>query len=413
MLDVSRLQSMRKILFFIKQTNKQLKKKWATLLLLFLFPLVIVGLLLSIVASLIIPVENEPIRVVLVDEDETRETKLFSTLLEEIASGNQFLKIVSLGKKDAIDLMDANEITVYFSFPAGFTKDLYKGNSVLIPIVGNPSKQTESLVVKEMIESLARVLSTAQATIITINDYARELEIPDDEREELIVKQFMDFTLYTLGKNKLLNEEVLTNSATSTPTHYYGLSGWFTVLTIWLLGFYLLTTREVQTSLEIRMRLLGVTVWQCVVARISVSLMGSAVLGTVAFILLSQFIQYELVALDYFRFSLFSLFYGLLFLIGIALLDVLVPSPKAVLLLQTLFAVVCILSSGAIIPTVYFPMAFEGLLPYFFANESMAWMIDIVLEGRNYADYTKLLIYSFLGLIVLWIATLSKERWSR
>ena len=409
---MNRLQSLRNILFFIHQTNKQLKEKWATLLLLFLFPLVIVGLLLSIVASLLIPAENEPIRVVLVDEDQTKETQLFSTLLEEIAVGNQFLQIISLDKEQAVDLMDANEITVYFSFPVGFTKDLYKGNSVKIPVVGNPSRRTESLVVKEMIESLTRILSTAQATIITINDYARELEIPDSEREEIVVKQFMDFTLYTLGKNKLLNEEVLTNIATSTPTHYYGLSSWFTILTIWLLGFYLVTTKDVQSSLEIRMSLLGVTLWQRIVTRISVALMGSAAFGTVAFILLIQVIQYELVAIDYVRFSLFSLFYGLLFLIGISLLEVLVPSRKSLLLLQTLFAAVCILSSGAIVPTIYFPMVFESLLPYLFAYESMEWMIDIVLEGRNYADYTKLLVYISVGLLVLWLVTLSKERWS-
>ncbi len=114
----------------MRQYNKQLKKKWATLLLLFLFPIVLIGSLLLLVAGLLLPEEDSPIRVALVDEDRTQETILFSGLLEETASDNQFIQIMSITKDNAEKLMAQNEISSYFIFPSGFTEDLYEGESV-------------------------------------------------------------------------------------------------------------------------------------------------------------------------------------------------------------------------------------------------------------------------------------------
>ena len=137
----------------MQQNHRQLKKKWGTLLLLFLFPIVLIGMLLGLVAGLLMPEESSPIRVALVDEDQTKESLLFSTLLEETAAGNPFIQIASLSESDAEQLMERNEISTYFSFPKGFTEDLYEGESVTIPIVGNPLRPTDSFVVKELVES--------------------------------------------------------------------------------------------------------------------------------------------------------------------------------------------------------------------------------------------------------------------
>lgn len=406
------LQSIRNILFFVKQYNKQLlKKKWATLLL-FLFPICLIGLLLVLIAGLIIPAENEPIRVVLVDEDETKESSLLTTLLEETASDNQFIQIDTKSKESAESLIENNEISAYFSFPKGFTADLYEGDSVTIPIVGNPSKPTESYVVKELVESMSRLLATAQANILTINEYAKKMDMPKEEREEMLLHQFMDFTFYTLGKNKLLDEEVINNVATSSPKHYYLLAGWFTLLSVWLLAFYTIAGKEEHAGMLVRMRLFGVTVWQRVFARILVALGGASLLAVLTFILIEQFVHFDLFMLDYLRFALFTLLYALLLLIGIAMIDVWISSRKMMLLFQSLFTFFIIFASGAIIPTLYFPQSIQVLLPFIFSYESMNWMIDIVLEERNYADFTFMMISTIIGILILWLSTMSKERWT-
>jgi len=390
-----------------------LKKKWVTLLLLFLFPIVLIGSLLVLVAGLLLPEENSPIRVALVDEDATQETILFSGLLEETASDNQFIQIVSITKDSAEKLIAQNQISSYFTFPSGFTEDLYEGESVTIPIVGNPSRPTDSFLVKELVESMMRYIAVAQSNILTINDYAKKTDMPKEERQEMMFQQFMDFSLFTLGKDKLLDEEVITNVVTSSPTHYYLLSGWLITMSVWLFAIYIVLGKEEHSSMLIRMKLFGVTIWQRIFARILVSLGYSLVIAAVTFSIADKFVGFELFPTDYLRFGVFTILYALLFLVGIALIDVLISSRKIVLLLQSLYTFLLIFTSGAVIPTLYFPQVIQGALPYFFSYVGFNWMIDIVLEGRNYADFIPLTVFATIGLLLLWLSTVGKERWIR
>ncbi len=397
----------------MRQYNKQLKKKWPTLLLLFLFPIVLIGSLLLLVVGLLLPEEDSLIRVALVDEDRTQETILFSGLLEETASDNQFIQIISITKDNAEKLMARNEISSYFIFSSGFTEDLYEGRSVTVPIVGNPARPTDSFLVKELVESMMRYISAAQSTILTINEYAKKTDMPKDERQKMMFQQFMDFSLYTLGKDKLLDEEVITNVATSSPTHYYILSGWLITVSVWLFAIYSVLGKDEHSSMLIRMKLFGVTMWQRILARVLVSLGYSLVAAAAAFFIANKFVGFELFVTDYLRFGLFTILYALLFLVGIAFINIWVSSRKVVLLLQSLYTFLLIFTSGAVIPTLYFPQVIQGVLPYFFSYVGLNWMIDIVLEGRNYANFTTLTVLAAIGLLLLWLSTVGKERWVR
>ena len=403
----------RRVLFFIQQYTKQLRKKWATLLLLFLFPIVLIGLLLGLVVGLLVPDAQSPIRVALVDEDDTKESRLFTGLLKETAMGGSYIQIIELSREQAQQLMVQNEISTYFSFPEGFTADLYEGESVTIPIVGNPARPTESFLVKELVESMARYIGAAQANILTIYDYAKQTDMSQEQRQELMLQQFMDFTLYTLGKDKLLDAEVLTNVATSSPLHYYVLAGWFMCLSIWVLAFYIILGKEEHPAMQIRLTLAGVTPWQRIIARMVVAMAGSIIYASILFVTVSQFVHYDLYVIDYARFAVFAVLYALLLLVGIALLDIWVSSQKIVLVVQSLFTFILIFTSGAVIPTLYFPLAVQRMLPYFFSYDSLNWMMDIVLEGRNYADFTSLMIPASVGMLIVWLSTIGKERWTR
>ncbi|WP_252502516.1 ABC transporter permease [Sporosarcina sp. Marseille-Q4943] len=407
------MQSLQKTMFFTNEYLKQLRKKRATLLLLFLFPLCLIGLLVSLAAGLIIPAENSPIRVALVDEDETKESKLISSLLTETANGQNTIEIFPASAEEAGRLIDRNEISTSFTLPKNFTDDLYEGESVTIPMLGNPSRPIDSFITKQLVDSLARYIAAAQANILVINDYAKETPMPREERMEMMFEQFVDFTLFTLGKDKLLDEEVLKNSATSSPINYFVLSGWLIVFSVWLLSFYIVLADVESKSMAIRMKLFGVTVGQRVAGRLLVSLIVSSLLAGITFIIMIKLLQVEFFAIDMARFGLFALLYAFILLCGIALIDVVSASKRIGLFLQCFFVFSVILVSGALIPTLYFPQSFQDLLPYLFSPIALGWMMDLVLEGRNYANYTSLGIYSIIAFLVLWMSVSWKERWSR
>lgn len=412
-MEVGCLQSIQKILFFTNEYLKQLKKKRATLLLLFLFPICLIGLLVSLAVGLIVPAEKSPIRVALIDEDQTNESKIISKLLTETASGQNYIEIFSASKEEAERLIERDEISTSFSLPKNFTDDLYEGESVTIPMIGNPSRPIDSFITKQLVDSLARYIASAQANILMINDYAKKTSMPREERMELMFEQFIDFTLFTLGKDKLLDEEVLKNSATASPIHYYVLSSWFIVFSVWLLSFYIVLDSVESKSMATRLKLFGVTVGQRVAGRMIVSLLVSSLLAGSIFVLIIKLLQIEFYAVDMMRFGLFALLYAVIFLSGIAFIDILAPTKKIVLFLQCIFVFSIILVSGALIPTLYFPQPFQAILPYLFSPIALGWMMDLVLEGRNYANYTSLSIYSFIVLFILWMSLNWKERWSR
>ena len=289
-------------------------------------------------AGLLLPEEESPIRAALVDEDKTQETILFSGLL-----GKKQPRIISYrnhmnNARKCCETNGAkpNQFLFYISERI-YGKDLYEGQSVTVPIIGNPSRPTDSFLVKELVESMMRYISVAQSTILTVNEYAKKTDMPKEERQELMYQQFMDFTLYTLGKDKLLDEEIITNVATSSPTHYYILSGWFITMSVWLFAIYTILGKEEHSSMLIRMKLFGVTTWQRILARILISLRYSLVVAAVVFFIIGEFVGFELFFIDYFRFGLFTILNALLFLVGIALIDVWISSRKVILLLQSFY----------------------------------------------------------------------------
>lgn len=369
----------------------------------------VVGLL----AALLIPDENAPIQVALIDEDQTKESKLISTLLTETVSGQQYLQIIPSTKQEAQQMMERNEISTSFSLPKSFTDDLYEGESVTIPMTGNPSRPIDSFITKELVDSFARYIAAAQANILVINEFAKETSMSKDERMEFMYGQFIDFTLYTLGKDKMLDEEIVMNAASSSPRNYYLLAGWFIALSIWLLSFYSILGKEETNAMATRMALSGVTLGQRTTGKVIVSFISGLILSGILFAWIRHFIGIEFYAVDYLRFGLFTALYAAILLMGIAFIDIWVSAKKTALFLECTVVFICLVLSGALIPTLYFPQMIQTVFPYFFSSISLNWMMDLVLEERNYANYTSLSVYFCFFFLLLLFSFNRRERWRR
>ena len=402
---------LKKIAFFTTQYGKSIQKKWKSLLLLFLFPIFLLASALGIIASLFVPSAKAPITVAFVDEDQTEETKMLLELMSLSIDKEEGLDIASITKDTAHDQIEANEISAYILFPEGFTKKLYKGESVSLTIVGNSSKTVDSFIIKELAESMTRYISSAQANILTVYEYIGNTYIPEEDLEKLLFDTFLEFILYTLGSGQILDEEKIMNITTTSPANYYVVAGWFSAFTIWLFGSYSVLRKDTHVAMRNRWKLLGVTHWHTTISQILISLLVSIVFCSITFIPISKYFAVELFMLDYFRLSCFIILYGLLLLIGLALIDVWISSKKIVLLLQFLFILLLIVSSGALIPSIYFPLLLKNALPFFFSFISFQWIVEIVLVGRNYANFMSLGVLSFVGLLLLWISTWWKDRW--
>lgn len=395
---------------FIKQHFSNLKRKWISLPLLLIYPLILIGLIVLIVMALITPTEDDPVTIGLIDHDQSQETELLVELIETTPQFGELVQITPMSEEEAIRGIKKNKLSAYIFFPDDFTNDLYTGQSTELGIVGNPQQKVKSELVKELIDSLTRHINTSQASILTINYYAAELGMPSSDRSDLIFEQFKDFLFDVLGKDTLLKEEQLDNIVTSSPLNYYSLAIWLIINTIWLLLLYTFFYQEENDRLEQRMMLYGVTKLQQISARVVVTSVISSILMILSFVGLTQLLNIDPVWSDYIKVICLMLLYSFCFLFLLALIELLVPSQKLRLMIQIILTMGLLLISGAIVPTIYFPLSVQDITPYMVSTLLFDELRDVLLNDRLFVDYLPLSLITLTALFILVGIALWKEK---
>lgn len=406
------------IMIFLKQTGlfiknhiRQLKRKWYSLPLLFIFPLALAGLMMVIVVSFFSQDENEAIQLGLVDLDNSTETEMMVQLLEQSSGFIDFLEVNQLSEEEAIEQIELNNLSTYIAFPEGFIQDLYQGYSVEVPIVGNKKQLLESYMMNETLQSVVRHIRSSQANILAINYYAKQFDMDDEERNDFVFDQFQEFLMYTVGRDQVIRERTLSNQASSSPIAYFSLGGWFIISSLWLFSLYYFFTKENPALISQRIRLYGATQLRQMLAKITVTLVLSLMLACLSFWALLSFLNIELNQENIVRSFILIILYQVGFIICLAIFEVLISSLKLRLLTQILFTSILIIFSGALIPTLYFPLGVQDYLPYSYAYNSLYWLQEIVLNGRHYAEYTSsLLLIGVLLFILLGLLSWKERR---
>lgn len=381
--------TMKNMAFFIHQNLKQMKKKWWKLLLLFVFPLILIALSVFAMTPFFMQEEQQKMAIAIVNEDTSKESQLLSQLIVTVLKENSYVEAELLTMKEATERLQQNESTATIVFPENFAADLYEGTSVKLQVLGNPQQKTQSQVVNELVETISRYISSAQANIITVYRYAEQTAISPDALEDLKLELLMDFTFYTMGKNQILREQEWRLLPYENPLHYFAFAILFCLTMIWSMLLFIFLAKQTSKSMQLRLKLTGVAFWQQQLARIfSTFVIVFSISGTLFVIGLSQLsIQYF--ALDYMRILLFVGLLVILTIIFCAFVDVVVHFEKIKLLVSFALCMLLIAVSGAIFPTIYFPYSMQQLFPYFYPFDIWKWLTELIFEERNYASYTK------------------------
>jgi ABC-2 type transport system permease protein len=397
-------------LLLIKNNVLQLRRKWLTLPLVLLFPFIIIGLLATIIVTFVTPNERSPIQVGLVNLDQSKETKLLVDMMDEASQLGTYIQLSAMDETVAIEKLETDELSTYIVFPEGFTANLYQGIPVTLPIIGNPNQPIQSQMVKTLIESVTRHIRASQANVLTINNYAKQLPINDQERNDLVFEQFKEFVFYTIGRKQLFQEEKIINQATANPISYYSLASWFIIFTIWLLIIYNFLYQDLSPRLKQRLTLYGVHPLQQILAKLLVTLGFVTIISYFFLFLVIELFHWDIHLMDSIRIIIVTILYSTCFLFSIAMVEVLIASHRLRLLTQIGFTMMVLLLSGALFPTIYLPLNVQNLLSYIFSSEALYWLQEVVLNDRLFVDYIPLLTMTGGGFFLLLSMALGKER---
>lgn len=404
---------MKNLVFFTHQYLKQMKKKWWKLLLLFVFPMMIIALSFMAMSSLIVQSEQQKMSIAIVNEDSASESQLLTQLIVTILKENTYVQAELLSMEEAKARMKQNDSTAAIVFPSNFATDLYEGTSVKLQVLGNPHQKTQSMVVNELVETIARYIASAQANILTVYHYTKDTSITPVELENLKLELLMDFTFYTMGKSKILREYEWVLQPFKNPLHYYSIAILFCLTIIWSILLFVFLSKQTSKSLQMRLKLAGVAFWQEHVARIFTTFMTVLLISSVFFVIALAQLDVNYYALDYLRIFLFVSLLILLTIVLCAIFDVIFHSDKVKLLISLFLCVFLIAVSGAIFPTIYFPYGMQQLFPHFYTFDIWKWLTDLIFEERNYASYTKSGLMLILAFALYSSIIYVKGRWAR
>ncbi len=395
---------------FIQQNLRQIKGKSYMLPLVLLFPVLLIGAVIVLLVSLFDITEESPIELGVVNEDQSEETEMIIDILQEASEFGPFMQIETVTLDKAKTKINDNELSAYIVLPEDFTSNLYNGNKVTMAVTGNPQQRMESNVVHELINSVMRHIESSQANILLVNEYAKKVNMDDKTRSELVMDEFMRTFLSVAGKDKIISEDTVKNYSTSSPIHYFVLSSFFIVMISWLLVMYHFLYQEEASRMTERMRLYGVTQLQQIIARIIVTLLVVTIFSGAAFYGMVKVVSFDLYREDIVRIGLICLLFSAVYLIGLAMIEMIIHAPRIRLLIHAVYTVALMILSGALIPAIYFPLYMQDMLTYVPAYEALFWLQEILLNERLHAEYNQLLLYGSVGIVVLIVLSLWKER---
>ena len=206
------MRKMRHVFVFIANDISRLRRKWLTLPLIFISPLIFIGLLLWIMSSVFMPDEPEDIEIGLVNLDDSEPASMIVSALADSAEVAEGLEINEMTQAEAEEMIGDNTLVSYILFPEKFTDKMMRGESSQLEVVGNPDMQLESYVISGVIDTVVRHIRNSQANILTINHYAETLGMSDEEREALIFQEFVNQFIQVLSSDTLMDEHEISQN---------------------------------------------------------------------------------------------------------------------------------------------------------------------------------------------------------
>lgn len=403
------MRIMKHIFVFIANDISRLKRKWLTLPLILVSPIIFIGLIIWMLSLLLSFDEADKMSVGIVNLDDSDETAMIVSALAGSAELADGLEITEVSESDAKQMIENNTLVSYIIFPGKFTEKMMQGESSELIVVGNPDMQLESYVISSVIDTVVRHIRNSQANILTINHYAREFGMTDEARQDLIFEAFVSQFIQVFSSDTLMNEHQKTQNI-SAGNMYFIVNGLFIIMTVWVYILYIALMRDAGSNLEERMRVFGVTYLAQGLAKV-------LSIGTIITIASALF-TYGVLMLGGIDLEIENLL-RLLILIAahifttvmiMIIIDWIFPSFKISMIFGLIVLLGIILFAGSIIPKIYFPLYMDTVFDYTYSYQALSWMEEIVLNGRFTMEIDIIIVTLSAAAILLLILSVLKER---
>lgn len=403
------MKTLKHIFVFLANDINRMRRKWLSLPLIYISPFIFVSLVIWMASLMFTPDDREPVSVGVVNLDDRDETEEMVSLLVEATEVAEGLKLEGIEQDEAYEQIENDEIAAYIVFPPEFFTKMIEGEESRLEVVGNPNRMLESHVVNEMIETVVRHIRSSQANILTINDYAKDFGMDREQREALMLNQFISFFLQTLSSTTMM-EESESSHHMSSGYEYFIINGMFIIISIWVLMTHLVLVQNMRQELRDRMRMFGTTYIAEGAAKTILTFIVTILMSVLLLYIVTTVDGLYIVGENFVRVSVLIGLYITVLSQALLLIDWVIPSFKAALLVKAAALFAILLFAGALIPRIYFPIYFDAVFDFSFSYQALNWIEEIMLGSRFSFELDVLLTSIIVLSVILAAAGLWKER---
>ncbi|GAA0470973.1 ABC transporter permease [Alkalibacillus silvisoli] len=293
--------------------------------------------------------ELDEVELVVIDEDQTFETETLIQQLEGDETLEEHVEFIRVdGEVEAFT--DESNIAAIIRVPEGFTSQLRSGINEPIDVYLNEGQPFASQLGYLLLQSGQDYITAAQSGVNTVN-YFIGSQLEGDERSDFVQQMTVHFTLLSLGRNSLFDEQHLTeiNALSWLEQAYVAVISLLYVLT--LLFYNFLFKPKTWSSINERLSLIRLTSWKRALGQ-SLHLITFSLIYLMLFGVLVPSIWFE------FSFGIMLVQWSLVAIVFIFLyvvLDYLLKVPAFSLTVFSLFSALFLLSSGLMLPAAFLP----------------------------------------------------------
>lgn len=367
-----------------------LKKKWY---LFFYIVLLLLAAIIGVATFAHFSKQQDEIILGVVDHDQTSETKLILSAIDDQKQLSKKFNIVKLTEKQASEKLKSRQITGFISFEKGMTQAFYDNGQLPIAVHTFDKTSIASIAMNQLSESVYNRLMISEAGIVTF------IKMNGDASQEKLVLMMTELLLTGVERTAAFSiQDVKTISFAD----YFIISMYFTALYLLFISFTTLLKMNEDKVMQQRLKMYHFSKEKLMIIRHVLSLIYTAIIAGIAFFIMNEITELEIESYNYpYLFEVLAFYLFALMFISI-LVEIVGKS-----ILKIILSIFVLVLSGAFIPTIYLSHFFGGIMDDLFFAQLFQFVKELVLNNYildfSWSFYSQLIvIFLTFILAIIW-----------
>ena len=144
-----------------------------------------------------------PISIVLVDLDESVESRMIINTLVDDPDYFDLIDFAIYTPQEAMELLDDGDFTAIITIPEGFARGMQTGHNIPFSVAINDERPIASALVRIAVESFADMLRSSQIGVYVTLNFANTQDIPRAEFERILMAINMRFIGLVMNRQEI------------------------------------------------------------------------------------------------------------------------------------------------------------------------------------------------------------------